>query len=528
MRGVSKQRSRAERYARKFAAAGDKKRMPAPTPDLEHYLDSLPEDVFIVLEGFVERVVAGNPDDPLATGHLLLLQCQLERIRYRRDRGYEDATRLIERFQHVVADLTVAGRIDGQALSMLASALQQAGIAASAELSAAMTRCAEHFTPDVTPNDFTPMLEEVAKQCDNDPYLVVSMLAETGHAMPAQARASMATMQAQSTNAVAREAAVLLLLDPEPAVRQTAAAELQAGVRKLSPDSLRRLIAMRNWRPETERHIVDEIGRAARAKGIDCAPWQNGSAEAILASGLDGSGAQGFLIVSPAGRGKRLSSVLLKNGVRDAWTAPPESQRQTRAALAYAAFETSMIPVSRDYFDRAVRHHLQLGLALEALPPAGLLQVAEAVGGAHWQPELLDWRKVLAAVLAELPAAMLKPHAVREVLRTSAAWAQFGSIAESWFEDDQEVAQLVGRPRGRQQVKMREYVLQSVLVRRREKWAEHFLWTALWLREAPDEKALPWRNFVILAQALADGRDLSEVSLMRDIAARTVTVLAQA
>jgi hypothetical protein len=346
--------------------------------------------------------------------------------------------------------------------------------------------------------------------------------------MPAQARASMATMQAQSTNAVAREAAVLLLLDPEPAVRQTAAAELQAGVRKLSPDSLRRLIAMRNWRPETERHIVDEIGRAARAKGIDCAPWQNGSAEAILASGLDGSGAQGFLIVSPAGRGKRLSSVLLKNGVRDAWTAPPESQRQTRAALAYAAFETSMIPVSRDYFDRAVRHHLQLGLALEALPPAGLLQVAEAVGGAHWQPELLDWRKVLAAVLAELPAAMLKPHAVREVLRTSAAWAQFGSIAESWFEDDQEVAQLVGRPRGRQQVKMREYVLQSVLVRRREKWAEHFLWTALWLREAPDEKALPWRNFVILAQALADGRDLSEVSLMRDIAARTVTVLAQA
>lgn len=90
------------------------------------------------------------------------------------------------------------------------------------------------------------------------------------------------------------------------------------------------------------------------------------------------------------------------------------------------------------------------------------------------------------------------------------------------------MARLVGRPRGRQRIKVTEYVLQNALARRREKWAEHFLWTALWLREIPDDSAAPWRNFAILAQALADGRDLSEISLMRDIAARTVMVLAQA
>ena len=107
-----------------------------------------------------------------------------------------------------------------------------------------------------------------------------------------------------------------------------------------------------------------------------------------------------------------------------------------------------MMPVLRGYFDRAVRHHLQLGLAAGASPPAGLLQVAETIGGAQWQPELLEWRKALAAMLGELPAVTLQPHSVSAVLRTSAAWADFDSIVESWFEDDQDVARLVSGPQG--------------------------------------------------------------------------------
>ena len=64
-----------------------------------------------------------------------------------------------------------------------------------------------------------------------------------------------------------------------------------------------------------------------------------------------------------------------------------------------------MRPVSRKYFDRILRHHLQVGLAAGTLPPAGLLQVAGTIGHADWQPELLDWRSALAAMLAELPQA---------------------------------------------------------------------------------------------------------------------------
>jgi hypothetical protein len=117
------------------------------------------------------------------------------------------------------------------------------------------------------------MLEAVAKQCGNDPFLVASLLAETSHAMPVQARAFMAVEQIRSANTVAREAAVLLILDAESLVRHSVAVELQATIGSLSPASLRRLIAMRNWCLKNEQHLVDAVVRAARTKGIACAPW---------------------------------------------------------------------------------------------------------------------------------------------------------------------------------------------------------------------------------------------------------------
>ncbi len=87
------------------------------------------------------------------------------------------------------------------------------------------------------------------------------------------------------------------------------------------------------------------------------------------------------------------------------------------------------------------------------------------------------------------------------------------------------MARLVGSVGSRQRTKKATYLLQSVFEHRREKWAEHFVWTALWLKEAPPKARLPWRNYAILARALSEGYDLSDISLMRDIAARTVAAL---
>jgi hypothetical protein len=99
---------------------------------------------------------------------------------------------------------------------------------------------------------------------------------------------------------------------------------------------------------------VDGIVRKARAAGVDCAQWEAGSTETILATAIDGAATQGFLLVSPAGRKKRISSILTKGGVVDAWSGEPESRRRIEATLAESGMDAPMLAVSRSYLDRVL------------------------------------------------------------------------------------------------------------------------------------------------------------------------------
>jgi hypothetical protein len=111
-------------------------------------------------------------------------------------------------------------------------------------------------------------------------------------------------------------------------------------------------------------------------------------------------------------------------------------------------------------------------------------------------------------------------------LRKSGDLADLEAVAQSWFEDGPEIAQAISGARGRNRAKLTTYLLQSVIARHRDKWAALFLRVALWMREAPSEFDLCWRELAIVAEALADGRGMSEIGLMRDIAQRTVAVFA--
>jgi hypothetical protein len=163
------------------------------------------------------------------------------------------------------------------------------------------------------------------------------------------------------------------------------------------------------------------------------------------------------------------------------------------------------------------------GLAVSAdkgdVPPAGLLQVAEMLGGVDWQPMRIAFSETLAGLIGALPEAMRDAAAVATVLRRSGELADLELVAESWFEDDAQIAQLTAGARGARRAKLATYLLRSAIGQHREKWADLFLRTALWMREAPPEHDLCWRELAIVAKALADGRDMTEIGLMRTIAA---------
>lgn len=514
-------RSATDRHARSFAAAIGSGRMPARSTTLESYLENSPHEIFAAFEGVARHMPPAGNDADLAFGYLFLLQGLLERLRYRTECGHPDAVRLVAAFQADIAERCAAGHLDGKMLAYVSGVLHQAKIPVAPELAAISTR------PQATPQQRPPLPDDIRvaaadmlEACGGDPFAFAGALSELGHALPAAARGALAAMLALGGEAGARAAAVLLLLDPDLAVRDAVAGALGQVATSLSPDDLRRLIAIRNWRPATERAGVDAVIAKAKAAGIAAAPWPAGSAEAIHATAIDGAEAQGFLLVAPAGKKKRLSTILLKRGIADASIGEPESKGRIKAVVTEA--QVPMFEVSRPYLDRMVGDGLARTIEQGGAPPFGLLEVAEAIGGADWQPLRMELGETLAGLIAALPESMRGAAAVQRLLRQSGELADLVFVAESWFEDDAETARALDGARGVKREKLADDLLQSVIGRRRDKWADLFLRTALWMREAPDEAGLCWRELAITARALLDGRDMREIGLMRGIALRTI------
>jgi hypothetical protein len=515
-------------YAKQIARAIAKGRPPPFSDDFDDYCENAPREIFAAFTGAARYMPPAGKDEALAFGYVFVLQRLLEHLRYRTDSGYADAAGLIADFQaHVVAKVE-AGEVDRRMLALVGGALHQSKIPASPEFVAASI---EHGVDDgddeLLPADIRVAVGEIFEAC-GDPFMAVSALFESSHALPAEGRGALAEEMARAEVPAARSATVLLLLDADQAVRHTVANALGQVAASLSPADVRRMIAMRNWRPESERVQVDALIRKARTAGIACAQSEPGSIATAIATSIDGSRAQVFMLVSPAGgRKMRASSVLTKGGIADAWSTEPGSHREIETGLASMRKDVPTLPVSRTYVDRAMAHNLALMTERGDVPPLGLLQVAETIGGVDWQPARLNVSKTLAGLIADVPKEMREPAALTSVLRTSGEPADVREISLSWYEDDPEVAQAIKGVRGRR-AKLASYLLQTVIGRRRDRWTEIVLHTALWMREAPAEAGLSWRELALVAQALREGRDMNEIGLMRDVAMRTITVLRSA
>jgi hypothetical protein len=117
---------------------------------------------------------------------------------------------------------------------------------------------------------------------------------------------------------------------------------------------------------------------------------------------------------------------------------------------------------------------------------------------------------------------MQERAALTSMLRRSHELAGLSRLAQSWFEDTPRIRDIVAQARGRDRAKLHNYLLQSALAPYRDKWAELFLRTASWMQAATEPNDLCWRELTLVAKAMADGRDMTEIGLMRDIASRTI------
>lgn len=509
---------RVETYARLLTKMAGGGAVSPKLAELEPDIERRPRLCLDALAQFAR--LPGGPEHELAAGYIALINTWLTTLRLMADSGSSQASDAIAEFQQRLAALGDRADCNADAFLALTVMLGHAGIVATPAVEAAMTRLADDFADETAgaPGGIGAVLDELAPMAGEDPFALVEMLMETGHAMPVVAKAAMAAELAGRTDTSA--AGLLLLLHPADEVRRAVIRSLTDIAGQLDGVALRRLIAVRNWIPDGERGALDALIRAVRVAGIECASWPDSHIEEINATSIDGSGAQSFMIVTRTGRRRTLSCILAKRGVRDAWTAR-QTKAEITATLSMARRESGLAAVSRRYLDCAVRHQLQLGLAAGIPPSVGLLDIAESIGAADWLPDRFDWRAGLHELSEALPAAVAEPERRRKILEESEFWSLHDALQPSWFEEGPHVTRVLARRKRQDRSGATDHILSTVLEPARDKWAEHFAWVAFRLCECPKPPA-SWKEFTVLAAALADGTALSDIPVMRSIAARSV------
>jgi hypothetical protein len=321
-----------------------------------------------------------------------------------------------------------------------------------------------------------------------------------------------------------REAAVGFLLNASADARRKLVEllELAATHGLVTPTMLRRMIAMRNWLPASDRNGLDQAIKSARKKSIECAPWPRPVVRQVLCSGVDGSGAFTLLMITELAGKSLVAGLLIKQGfgVRDAWVRRDVSITELRDIVGHAASEIGLAETSLDYARTVCCQALAINLDVGQLPPFAFLDCAEATGLADLNPEALPVGKLVADLLTEVDEKRLSTVAVTKTLRESADWLEQNPTLETWFEDN--VAKAIGTRRA-PRAKQLAVLLSGPLQARRGRWAELAAWTALSLkhRRHPGD----WQGFAILARELLAERPLDEIGLMTAIAETTLVVM---
>ena len=494
------------------------------------WLEEHPDSLALLVDLYVSACAAKRRDALLIPTVQSLMVLQLEFVRYQVERGWDWATDLVRAFEKQIVALADGKSLKMEDWSFLPTTFGRARLPVSPALAEAFAVAGASIAPDVAPAMLPGMMRDLIEKMATevaDPFEFNEALMEVTAAAPPEMRAYIAHELALSPNPMARAAVPPMLLDPAPMVRQAAAAALEQSAvpETMAPVSLRRIIAVRNWLPHAERAAVDRAIRKAREKGVQIAPWPPGEDVSIVASMIDGVGAQSLMIASRAGRSGLFAMVLMKNGVTDTTCLPKETRREIKQNIDMLRQSAPSAEVDRGFVDAAVQHAIAANLAAGTVPVAGLLNIAERIGAADWKDRAIDPVGDTAELFAGLPDTERTEVAIAASLRRSEAWTRGNDVFATWFEDNKEMHDLVAGVPKRDNEKALRLVLDVGLEKLRGPWAERLLLLTLWAHGTPEKPYRDrWKDFLILAHCLSTGRKLADIPLMRTAAQRTISV----
>jgi hypothetical protein len=490
-----------------------------------------PEYAIDIVESLIAEAAKPEPDEDLVAADVMMLATVLERIRYGIEAGQREAIALADRVRRHLVEARTRGRIEPQLMLLILNQFVGAKLDVGEELQGIMLRMMEEKAGDWDSESLSQGYEGLrglARELGGDPFDIHAYLNETAEALPEAARVKLALSLLAEADEGLANAALGFLLSSSAKVRAGIARSLAdsatdgAARSQPAPLLLRRMTALRNWLPASERAALDVAIERMQQKGAECAPWDKPAKVHAYVSGFDGSGMQGMFVVVKEGRKHAVAGLIgrLGMGVRDAWVRHGVSKREADALLQSGDRLGGMAPVGLDYVAAAVRHFLAGNAQSGLMPPFGLLAFAECARLSGLNPGAISLEDLVARLSGETEPERLMPAAVARTLAASANWPDEHALFDSWFEQGDDIAALLT---GKRQSKSKKVaaVLAGPIDRRRRRWAELLAWTAFSAKASTDIGA-PWQELSIVARELLSDRPLADIGLMRRLAERTV------
>jgi hypothetical protein len=492
------------------------------------YLEANPETVIPIITLLQREANRSRPNQSLLHGYLYLLATGLELLRYRIERGYPWAEDLIAEVKDLVLALAKDGKISGSMLSRILNAFREVRLDVGEDLTSVLGELTKEEgieTTNLDPAEFDELFATMVQAFGDNEFDLYDGMAEFGLPMPAEFREAMTAVLVSSPHECLRNTATLSLLDPSPEVRRSTCRALEdtAFPSTMTPVTLRRMIAVRNWLPEGERYHLDAAIRRARRNGVECAPWPANAKAEIYASAVDGAGAQSVIAVSGSGSKRRILNLLVKQGVgvADTWCLRGQSKSDVASFMTNVRASIFVLSVAPELVETIVRHNLAVGGANGGTPPVALIDFVESLGLVNTQPRPMTVEDLLMQMEPDVKPALLEPEAVEDALDASADWPYILPFGESWFEDDPDVRALLDNNRRLGRSAKIDLVVDEILEKRRTKWAERFSWMALWAKHASRRRS-PWHEFLLLAREIQRQRPLRSIPIMRAIGEQTL------
>jgi len=310
--------------------------------------------------------------------------------------GEDWAVELSEDIQATLAEDVFNSKQDEEFQSDILQMLEGSHLSITDELKEANFSLFDDIAEELSPEEleFDAMFDDLIKVGVDCPFDVAETLQTQFKMLPTEAQVMLVREMLASDISTIKEAATLMLLHPDEEVRCEIPILLHAALNeeKFSPISLRRMIGLRNWLPEDERPALDDVIRATREAGVDCAPWPSAERVDVYAEEFEDDESEGITIVTKSGGAINFATILADKfeGFSLCTTEEDLVQEEVDGLLKELLDNPEECESDIDYLNETIPFYLGVSHEEDSVPPLALLRIAELVGVSDWYPEPVE------------------------------------------------------------------------------------------------------------------------------------------